>query len=217
MPNERHSFAGPVPYLDSSHARLASFGGRTDGLRSKEWFCKCECGTESWCSASNIKSGKSKSCGCLHNELLTERNASHGECDTSLYKRWASMKGRSTRPNKDYSNRGIDLCNEWMQFEPFRDWALSNGYHESLEIDRKDNDKGYSPDNCHWVTKKINGRNKRSNKLLTINGATKTVAEWSELSGVPYRTIQSRIKYGWNHNDLLSAVNSNGPKYKNRK
>jgi hypothetical protein len=93
------------------------------------------------------------------------------------------------------------MCAEWRSsFVAFREWAMSNGYADGLEIDRRENDGPYAPDNCRWVTHSKNCRNRRSNVLVTAFGETKTVIEWGEdpRCSVAYQTLRQRIqKYGW--------------------
>lgn len=91
----------------------------------------------------------------------------HGGKGSRLYRIWKGMKSRCYTPTADgfhnYGGRGIRVCTEWLaDFPGFRDWALSNGYAANLEIDRRDNDGNYEPGNCRWVTKKVNGRNRRT-------------------------------------------------------
>jgi hypothetical protein len=110
----------------------------------------------------------------------------HGICADypNLYGVWLSMKSRCENPNrpkfKDYGYRGIEICEEWQDAGNFAKWAFSNGYKQGLQIDRIDNDGNYEPSNCRFVTPKENSRNRRNTKLLTINGETKSVAEWCE-------------------------------------
>lgn len=134
-------------------------------------------------------------------------NFKHNMRKSKMYQKWTSMKRRCTNPNsvdfKNYGGRGIAVCEEWNEFEPFMEWSLKNGYDDNLELDRKDNNLGYSPNNCRYVTKRENGSNKRNNHLITINGITKTISQWAEESGINRKTIQSRIKYGWEDKDLL--------------
>lgn len=104
----------------------------------------------------------SESCGC-------NKNVKHGETKTRLYFVWANMKHRILNPNckvyKDYGGRGITICDEWLEFIPFRDWSLSNGYKEGLTIDRKENDGNYEPSNCRWILGKENSQKRRTVKL----------------------------------------------------
>ena len=94
----------------------------------------------------------------------------HGESGSKVYGLWCGIKGRCFNKKnpayKNYGYRGISMCREWADsYLLFKEWCLSNGYKEGLEIDREDNDKGYSPDNCRFVTRAVNARNKRQNKL----------------------------------------------------
>lgn len=105
-----------------------------------------------------------------------------------------------------YGERGISVCEEWLGKDGqknFREWAVNNGYEKGLTIDRIDNNKGYSPDNCRWVTAKEQSYNRRSNKLITIHGKTQTVTEWAKETGMPIGTLQNRLRYGWEEDRLL--------------
>lgn len=132
----------------------------------------------------------------------------HGGTNTKLYGVWQAMKRRcylkTTADYKNYGGRGITVTQDWIKdFVPFRDWALSNGYKEGLEIDRTNNNGNYEPSNCKWVTHTVNGANKRNNKYATINGETKTITQWALFSGINRKTIVSRIHYGWEDERLL--------------
>jgi len=93
-----------------------------------------------------------------------------------------------------YGGRGISVCDEWNDYKIFHDWAMANGYQDSLTIDRKDNNKGYSPDNCRWATNTEQARNKRNNNLITYHGETKTLTEWSLLLGMEGSILRYRLK-----------------------
>ena len=129
-------------------------------------LCKCGCGK-------NIKQGNIYING--HNK--TKANYKHGGKGTKLYNTWHGIKLRCLNKNnksfKDYGGRGITICDEWLEFIPFRDWALSNGYQEDLQIDRINNNGNYSPENCRWATSQINNQNSRQTKI-TIQIATNT-------------------------------------------
>lgn len=178
------------------------------------WKCRCECGNFTMVSSGALKSGGTKSCGCLKRELLVKKNTKHGMTSGPkkhrLYIVWAGMLQRCFNKNelayKNYGARGITVCDEWKSFEAFKDWAISNGYRNDLEIDRQNNNGNYEPSNCRWVTVSENQLNKRNNHRITINGITKTITEWSKISGISIHTIESRIRYGWKSSDLLKPV-----------
>lgn len=111
----------------------------------------------------SILRGFSQSCGCLHKERASENckevgkgNLQHGMDGSKIYKLWTTMKGRCNTSTitgyERYGGRGIKVCDEWQNFEPFYKWALENGYEEGLSIDRIDNDGNYEPSNCQWLT-----------------------------------------------------------------
>lgn len=132
----------------------------------------------------------------------------HGETKTRLHKIWEAMLTRCEYENHihyaNYGGRGISVCEAWHDYVAFRDWSLQNGYADNLSIDRLDNDKGYAPDNCRWATVKEQQNNKRSNRLVTWNGATKTITEWSEITGIKKTTIKERLNHGWSVEDTLT-------------
>ena len=133
------------------------------------WLCRCECGNEVTVLGSNLRSERTTSCGCYNRERVVEASTTHGMSKTRIYSVWESMlqragaiKGASERDKRAYQDRGITVCDEWLVFENFRDWALSHGYKEGLQIDRVNNDAGYCPENCRWVTPKENTNNRRN-------------------------------------------------------
>ena len=127
------------------------------------------CGTKFKARVQHINSGDTKSCGCYNKRRTKEVNTKHGFRNTRLYSIWTNMKTRTLNPNPkyyyEYGGRGIIICDEWKSdFKSFYDWAMLNGYSEELSIDRIDNDRGYSPENCRWTTKTIQCRNQRMKK-----------------------------------------------------
>jgi len=110
------------------------------------------------------------------------------QANKEIYWAWKSMKQRCNNPRCDayrnYGARGIAVCDEWNEFEPFLEWALENGWEKGLDLDRIDNDSGYCPDNCKWTTRRANINNRRRTIRLTVNGVTKPRTEWERELGL---------------------------------
>ena len=132
--------------------------------------------------------------------------------DRNLYIAWKNIKERCYNPNspnfKHYGGRGIFVCDKWKaNFKEFQQWSVENGYKKGFSIDRIDNDKGYSPDNCRWVSKKEQANNKRNNHFLTYQGKTQTISQWAEEIGVSRELISRRInKLGWDVERTLTEL-----------
>lgn len=172
------------------------------------WLCRCDCGQSKTVLGEHLKKGRTKSCGCAKSESSSKRFKKHGGRNSKLYRIWSNMKDRCNNPDckvySDYGGRGIKVCKEWIDdFSAFQKWALANGYKEGLTIDRKNNDKGYSPDNCRWTDRKIQGNNKRNCRYITYKGQRKTVAEWSDITGIPHDTLLYRLNHGWETERIL--------------
>jgi len=125
----------------------------------------------------------------------------HGCANTKLAKVFDGMKARCHDPKcagyRFYGVRGITVCEEWLSERgAFFAWAIANGYREGLQIDRIDGTKGYAPDNCRWVTQTENQNNRRSNRWLTSDGETLTIAQWSRRTGIPHNVIHARLNAG---------------------
>lgn len=141
------------------------------------WLCKCDCGSFKEIAGHSLKSGNSKTCGCFVKEARPHRKKGY-DVNSRLYKVWSNMKSRCNNPNsgqyKWYGERGIAVCDEWNEYKPFMEWAISNGYSENLELDRINNNGNYEPSNCRFITHKENCNNRRScknvqNTLQKIN------------------------------------------------
>ena len=125
----------------------------------------------------------------------------HGKYHTPLYGVWQMMKQRCLNPKhrtfKWYGARSISVCQEWLEFMPFYEWAMGNGYSEGLTLDRIDPNGNYAPDNCRWASWKEQMNNKRSNRLILAFGKTMTIQEWADATGIHRSTIVGRLKAGW--------------------
>lgn len=172
-----------------------------DKYNNAIWLCQCSCGNIITIRGATLRSGKAKSCGCLHKEMakqLAKNNITHNMSNTRLYRIWQSMKSRcyykQNNRYKYYGANGIKVCDEWLNnFQAFYNWAIDNGYKENLTIDRIDTNDDYKPSNCHWATNLEQQRNKRNNKTYTINGETLCLSEWCEKLDLNYNTVSSRL------------------------
>lgn len=119
------------------------------------------------------------------------------------------MRSRCSDPNNQdydtYGGRGIAVCEEWSSSSSvFVDWAINNGYQPGLSLDRIDVNGNYCPENCRWITQKEQCNNTRRNIMMELNGEVHTMKEWSELLGINYGTLQSRVSRGWPHERALT-------------
>lgn len=178
------------------------------------WICRCDCGTERSVRAICLINNRSKSCGCLRNEINAQKYYKHGGIHDRLYHIWSSMKQRCYNPNSrnynDYGGKGITICEEWLNsYDSFKKWAFENGYDSNAEqfectIDRIDFNKGYSPDNCRWVSAQIQNNNKRNVISYEYNGETHTLYEWSVLLNFNCDRARRRLYDGWTFEDAIT-------------
>ena len=180
-------------------------------------ICKCDCGNEKTVKHFNLLHGSTKSCGCLWKQKIT----THGSTDTRVYGIWRGMKSRC-RPNSrnhvNYYDSGIEVCKRWQKFENF--YADMGDPPEGLTLERVDNNKGYSPDNCVWDTYEAQENNKRNNHRITAFGKTQTLTQWCKEYRLPLNTLKNRIvRAKMKPEDALMASlykQQRGVKYGNR-
>lgn len=162
-------------------------------------LCKCICGKEIGVYKSTLTQGLKKSCGCRKYE--NHQYLRSGSRKDALYRIYASMKNRclNTKTSRyiDYGGRGIKICKEWLDdYSNFHDWAFCNGYSDgkNLSIERKDVNGNYCPENCCWIPKPEQNRNKRNSHFITLNGKTMILADWCRELGISSSLVVHRIK-----------------------
>lgn len=166
------------------------------------WKCECDCGKVKSISSNLLLSGRSVSCGCYKKDYLSIAKSTNRLSHTRIRSKWRNMMNRCYSSNnaeyKNYGARGIVVCQEWHDLEKFAKWACSNGYIEgsNLTLDRIDVDGNYCPENCRFVDMKSQCRNKTNNNIIEFNGESKTIAEWSEITGINRSTITYRHSHG---------------------
>jgi hypothetical protein len=184
-------------------------------IKHPKHTCTCDCGVVVIVSRGGLHDGSTKSCGCLRKESATAASTTHGKSGLPEYKVWKSMNDRTGNPNNwawdRYGGRGIKACDEWRSFDRF---ITDMGQRPSpnSQLDRIDNDLGYSKENCRWVTRKENMRNTSVNIVATFNGETKTVREWAETHGRSAAAVAGRLRRGWDMERALSTPESRSNK-----
>lgn len=176
------------------------------GQKNRVFICKCDCGNEKEVRLLHLVRNRTLSCGCS----VRTRN---GIGNSLLIKVWRQMIVRCSEKEKNpvniknYYDKGIRVSDEFMDSDYFYKWSMENGYKKGLQIDRIDNNKGYSPDNCRWTTQKINANNKETTFYVIYNGEKKPIKFVLEDLGLSdnYNTILNRIKRGWNHQKAIDT------------
>lgn len=173
------------------------------------WKCRCDCGNEIVVAGSNLKTGNTKSCGCLNTEKRIERKKTHGMYGTRIYRIWNGIIMRCEDKNiplyERYGGKGISVCSEWHDFKVFYKWAIENGYQENLTIDRIDYNGNYEPSNCRWADAITQANNTSRNFYIKYNGETHTLTEWSRILNFSYELVKHRLYRGW---DFEKAINT---------
>lgn len=157
------------------------------------WICKCDCGKIKSIEGARLKNGETKACGCLRGGVPKYKTV-----NKKLYKKWSHMKDRCYSKNdisyKNYGARGIKVCDEWLEnFDNFAEWSLKNGYNEKLELDRINVNGNYEPNNCRYVSRLVNSRNKRNTLKYEYDGKQLTLKEIAEINNIQYKLLWQRI------------------------
>lgn len=162
-------------------------------------LCRCKCGRLDVVLESVLKRKNSRGC---HNCAVVTHGQTKNHEIAREYRTWVSIIARCNYPSASgyalYGGRGIQVADEWTGRGGFPKFLACVGLKPSPkhELDRIDNNGNYEPGNVRWVTRQVNSRNKRTCRYLTINGETKTVKDWSEISSTGYRTILARLNRG---------------------
>jgi hypothetical protein len=185
---------------------LDVFYKNINGRRVKYGMFRCDCGVEKEIRHWGVTSGQTKSCGCYYKNKIVK----HNSCGTRLYSIHSAMLSRCNNKNNiafaSYGGRGITVSNEWLDFRNFKSWAMKNGYCETLEIDRIDNDGDYKASNCRWIEQFENCEAGRRRPLKNTNGFTGvTLHQGSYQCRIMYR--RNAIFIG-NYKSLRDAVNA---------
>jgi hypothetical protein len=185
-----------------------------------QWLCRCDCGKERVIKAGSLTKGATRSCGCYNDEvrarLIAERSKTHGMSNTPTYVVWARMLQRCRDQNcpgyRKYGAKGVRVCKRWHKFENFlSDMGKRPSARHS--IDRIENARGYEPGNCRWATMKEQQNNRTNNRQIEFGGERLTLQQWSERTGLSYRTITTRIdRQGWSVEDALTLAPSPFPR-----
>lgn len=201
MPKRAADLCGETFSLLTAEKRTKSPRGRT------AYECRCACGNTVVVEAHRLKSGNTRSCGCMIRSTLSSRNkarARHGQTYSGTWKSWHSMLQRCTYPGHHsyHHYKNVPICEQWFTFENFL--ADMGERPIGASIDRIDNRKGYSPDNCRWATTKEQGNNRSSNCILYFDGRSQNIAQWAEEIGMSRQALGYRIRAGWSVDDALT-------------
>lgn len=186
------------------------------------WKCKCDCGGETITTSHCLLCGDTKSCGCIRNKYFTEKKYDLLDIqekfentipsDTPIYRSWSAMRSRCRTENnpayKNYGGRGITVCDEWLGengFINFYNWSIQNGYADGLTIDRIDNNGDYTPNNCRWITREEQQKNKRNNTIITCDGKSMIISDWARELGVNRSMISWRKRNGWTDEECIKG------------
>jgi hypothetical protein len=191
--------------IGKKYGRLTALHQTGKDHKGFRYLFACDCGNEKDISGALVRSGRTSSCGCLKSEMITAKNFVHGMINSESYKSWQAMKTRCNNSNQEANKRYANLgyCSEWESFENFmRD--MGERPH-GMTLDRIDNSKGYSKENCRWATIAEQNRNTKQNVFITHNGKTMCMRDWAAETGIPYPTIQYRMRQNKSPAEILNT------------
>lgn len=170
---------------------------------SKLWRCRCECGNTKVYPSGKLVSGRATNCGCKTSEIKSKNASVHGITANGKPRTliiWGGMKARCLNPKatsyKSYGARGISICDEWLSFENFHNWAIGNGYGEGLTLDRINPDGNYCPENCKWTPRLENIRNQRHTKHIVLDGEDYSINRLAREFHISKSTMYRKLELG---------------------
>lgn len=215
-PKSKPSF-NPSEYIGKKFGKLTVIG-LSEKLPNEKYFkldCICDCGNTARVTPYKLANGCTQSCGCLVKEKLQENRSrigyyEDGRTNHPLFKIWNAMISRCENPKDShyycYGARGISVCEEWHNFWNFAKWSDSvGGRPEGYSIDRINNDGNYEPSNCRWATRFQQSINKSNNSYIEYKGVSKTLAEWSIITGININALKRRKYLGWSSEKIIET------------
>lgn len=182
--------------------------GLVEGRRA--WLCRCTCGNTKIASGRSLRTGSTRSCGCMHAEANAVRAITHGESETPEYATWCRMKARCLNQNtpkwERYGGRGVIVCAEWIH--SFANFLADMGPRPSVRhsLDRIDNNGNYEPSNCRWATAKQQADNRSITRWIEHQGVRDTLTGWSSRIGIRASSLHTKLKNG----ETMQSITSKG-------
>ena len=203
---------------------VVGIGTKNHYRNEQGYICRCDCGNEADITLSKITRKNHVCCLKCRPKYLETNNGSylHGKSKTQIHNVWLGILARCyaeyNTAYKRYGAKGVTVCDEWQGkqgFVNFYNWSMENGYEEEkaengrnvLTIDRIDNSKGYSPDNCRWVTNFEQANNKSTNRRYEYNGEVHTISQWAIIYNIKYATLRNRLSNGMEFEKAIQKVN----------
>lgn len=181
---------------------------RADGFMQDVYTCRCVCGNELVRSKASLRKNPDTRCRQCAGEQAAVTRGADGRDGTPTHNSWRAMHTRCYQQSHAayprYGGRGITVCRRWHDYDNFL--ADMGERPEGTSLERKENSKGYAPDNCYWATRTEQQRNRRSNRYLTADGRTQLLADWAKELGTKPTTIWLRLeKLGWSEQDACTV------------
>lgn len=203
----RSELQARIDAVGSSWTVLGDIGPRPGRGSTVYATCRCQCGCISTVSVSNMTSGKSLRCFRCGREAARTNGGAAAD-HPKAYSVWLTMIARCHKPGasgyETYGARGIYVCARWR--ESVHNFIADMGDPPSgMSIDRIDNDGPYSPENCRWATNDVQCRNRRTNRMMTLDGRTQCLSDWARELGIKQVTLSARLRNGWSHERALTT------------